>query len=964
MQCPLISCTQKIVIYETKARYFIVGSNNTETKFRVLKIDRMEPRDLNVIDDKVEYSRKEIRELLMRIDVGNRPRLQKGPVGLKRTVSAFGIVGFVRFLEGYYMVLITKRRRVSLIGPHTIYKIEDTALVYIPNDLVRYVHPEEQRYVKMFQNVDLSSNFYFSYSYDLTHTLQYNLTPCKLRTDGGGGGAASDESQQTSSKLEFWQTDGTNDEFIHNSVRADRDVEDAFSAIQNPLESDESSSVGNNRKPIANNGTLNGTDGSDCSRQTEEEEEGQTKVPVYGVRTAPQWKYVWNENMLKKVYDEIQMDWILIIVHGFIGQSNINVFGRPVYLTLIARRSNQFAGTRFLKRGANTKGSVANEVETEQIVHDASMISFDRIRFTSFVQLRGSIPLHWSQDINKMVPKPPITLDQSDPYGYIVGQHLNQVLHRYGAPIIILDLVKKREKKRHESIISEELVNVIQYLNQFLPIEHYIKYIGFDMARVNKTKNSNVLLRLAEIAEFCVKKTSFFQSHHAHFCRELRPNAKCRGLLATGCDQAKRQCGVVRTNCVDCLDRTNTAQFVIGKCALAMQLHALGIIDVPVLNFDSDCVRMMEDLYEDQGDTLALQYGGSQLVHRIKSYRKVAPRTSSARDIMQTLSRYYSNAFSDSDKQQAINLFLGVFEPEEGSSNIWELTTDFYLHNDLTLKGPRTRLRRYTQWWELPVVRSLPLPYEEESKGFEGRIVFLKTSANDERIDAFWEYYKPYELTTLDEQYSFNMPNSIRDFMPKFATNHSPFTPRVGRRQEQYGNLVHEVNPNMSGKDSTSSTTSNGSEGSTSGSENSDIEGDFDENDGDVAVSDGGVSTKPKMLKDMFETMVQTYGIEINEPSLTSNALYKRYALIGDIATKPLASHEDAKMLPKATTTNLLLSAESVSLDLVRTVRTPRVSNRSTGIYEQYCKRGRVGASSPTDHDLQIYQQYALNSCV
>jgi len=55
---------------------------------------------------------------------------------------------------------------------------------------------------------------------------------------------------------------------------------------------------------------------------------------------------------------------------------------------------------------------------------------------------------------------------------------------------------------------------------------------------------------------------------------------------------------------------------------------------------------MMEDLYEDQGDTLALQYGGSQLVHRIKGYRKVAPWTSSSRDIMQTLSRYYSNAFS------------------------------------------------------------------------------------------------------------------------------------------------------------------------------------------------------------------------------------------------------------------------------------------------------------------------------
>lgn len=32
---------------------------------------------------------------------------------------------------------------------------------------------------------------------------------------------------------------------------------------------------------------------------------------------------------------------------------DISVFGRCVYLALIARRSNHFAGTRFLKRGAN-----------------------------------------------------------------------------------------------------------------------------------------------------------------------------------------------------------------------------------------------------------------------------------------------------------------------------------------------------------------------------------------------------------------------------------------------------------------------------------------------------------------------------------------------------------------------------------------------------------------------------------
>lgn len=36
-----------------------------------------------------------------------------------------------------------------------------------------------------------------------------------------------------------------------------------------------------------------------------------------------------------------------------------------------------------------------------------------------------------------------------------------------------------------------------------------------------------------------------------------------------------KQTGVVRTNCVDCIDRTNTAQFAVGKCALAYQVSVM-----------------------------------------------------------------------------------------------------------------------------------------------------------------------------------------------------------------------------------------------------------------------------------------------------------------------------------------------------------------------------------------------------
>lgn len=60
-------------------------------------------------------------------------------------------------------------------------------------------------------------------------------------------------------------------------------------------------------------------------------------------------------------------------------------------------------------------------METEQIVFDSSVSSFTKGRFTSFVQMRGSIPAHWSQDVAKMVPKPPIGIDLGDPYAETAG---------------------------------------------------------------------------------------------------------------------------------------------------------------------------------------------------------------------------------------------------------------------------------------------------------------------------------------------------------------------------------------------------------------------------------------------------------------------------------------------------------------------------------------------------------------
>lgn len=214
----------------------------------------------------------------------------------------------------------------------------------------------------------------------------------------------------------------------------------------------------------------------------------------------------------------------------------------------------------------------------------------------------------------------------------------------------------------------------------FLPKAERIAYLSFDVARCHKT--GNVLSKLEEIGFRCVFRQGWFQSFPPLYCHKVRPKVLLSEyepvLSADG--RFLLQHGISRTNCVDCLDRTNVAQFGIGKVALGLQLYSMGFADEPVLSPSSEVCRMYEDLMDQHGDTLALQYAGSQLVHSIKTYKKISVIQERSRDVIQTLSRYYSNTFGDYDKQNAINLFLGIFRPNSANCHLWDLGTDHYLH--------------------------------------------------------------------------------------------------------------------------------------------------------------------------------------------------------------------------------------------------------------------------------------------
>lgn len=248
-------------------------------------------------------------------------------------------------------------------------------------------------------------------------------------------------------------------------------------------------------------GTTHSPEDDDDARLIWEKSNGGDRKE-FAFRGISRKRYVWNKFLLTPMQNILHRDWMIEIIHGFVGQSNISIFGRPVYVCLIARRSTKFAGTRYLKRGANSSGDVANEVESEQIVMDGKTMC-------SFTQMRGSIPSHWSQDISKMVPKPPILLDLSDPYSETSGKHFQRLLFHHGAPIMVLNLVKKREKRKHESILSGEMSKSIKYLNQFLSPSFRIKYIRFDMARKSRA-GVNVMESLASIAENVIQQIGMF----------------------------------------------------------------------------------------------------------------------------------------------------------------------------------------------------------------------------------------------------------------------------------------------------------------------------------------------------------------------------------------------------------------------------------------------------------------------
>jgi hypothetical protein len=73
-----------------------------------------------------------------------------------------------------------------------------------------------------------------------------------------------------------------------------------------------------------------------------------------------------------------------------------------------------------------------------------------------------------------------------DPFFTAAAKHFDNLFSRYGAPLIILNLIKHREPQPRESKLLDEYNQCIKYLNQFLPADKKMLYRAWDMARAYK----------------------------------------------------------------------------------------------------------------------------------------------------------------------------------------------------------------------------------------------------------------------------------------------------------------------------------------------------------------------------------------------------------------------------------------------------------------------------------------------
>lgn len=358
----------------------------------------------------------------------------------------------------------------------------------------------------------------------------------------------------------------------------------------------------------------------------------------------PPNSFCFNANISKNLCDTVLT---IPIIQGFVNAIDLPLLQgdteKSGQLLLISKRSTHRAGSRYLRRGIDDNGDVANFVATSQIVIVDQVLEGNSL-FAKFDILRGSIPIFFQQNPANLKPVPYLTrpIEKcNSPFQL----HFENLTKSFGN-VTCVSLV---ERSKRECLVGKAY--------EELCAEYGIEFNWFDFHEIcKKMKFDNVAQLLDE---------SVYQDPKNHTIQEKLIEAGWVDSI-----DGLNQSGVFRINCIDCLDRTNLVQKFLSETTLKAQIlqrHSL----IPKPEFQ----RQFNHLWADNGDFISRQYASTDALKG--DYTRTSKRNYKGllNDAMLTMSRYYSGYISDYFKQCFIDYVLGhskedVFEEFESTLDV------------------------------------------------------------------------------------------------------------------------------------------------------------------------------------------------------------------------------------------------------------------------------------------------------
>lgn len=344
--------------------------------------------------------------------------------------------------------------------------------------------------------------------------------------------------------------------------------------------------------------------------------------------------------------------------------------GLPATLTLISRLSCRRAGTRFNSRGIDDDGHVANFVETETVVWDPG--SDGRSLGFSYCQIRGSIPIFWEQQAGLLPGQQKVQITRSpEATQPAFDKHMETITLKYGATHIV-------------NLLSETKPGEVELSTRYM--KHISKSPLFDNGRRRTGRSESSLLISTEFDfhaetkgpggfEAANRIRQFIQPSADSFSFFLMENVdvKARGQShedqgvyeaekKRGADSVVlQQEGVFRTNCLDCLDRTNLVQGIFSRMAIEALLEHLNH------NVGQEFWMRHSSLWADNGDALSKIYAGTGALKSSFTRTGKMSIAGAFADARKSATRIYINNFADKDRQNTIDVLLGRLVGQEAA---------------------------------------------------------------------------------------------------------------------------------------------------------------------------------------------------------------------------------------------------------------------------------------------------------